>query len=359
MKTDKLVIKRWFDRHLHIRKGAMMQDVFIHTLLQRPTGAVIMPNPKGMEITYMERALQYREEMDDYQKRYFRMDFEPCLTLYLTDQTPPGEVVEGFRRRLWRAVKVYLVDQKGEGGTTNSHLGVRDLLGRYGVFEHMEEHQIPLLGHFEAPEDSCDEFDREIVSFERDVVPIMQKFPKLPIVFEHITDSRVAECIAMADHNIQATVTAHHLMINRNALFKGGLSPLHWCKPVAKREVHRLKIREYVTSGPPKNPSRRKRFGAGTDSAPHDEDAKAKVCGCAAGIFTAPCAVELYTTVFDEENKLENLEDFLSKNFVELYGMKPSEETMTIERTPFEVPRKVGNIHVFKGGETLPWKLVA
>jgi dihydroorotase len=215
----------------------------------------------------------------------------------------------------------------------------------------MERAGIPLLGHFEAVEPDIDEFDREIVSLERDVQPLLTAFPGLRVVFEHITDGRVAAFIEGTSHLICATVTAHHLMINRNAMFAGGMNPLHYCKPVPKREESRLRLRRHVTSG-------NRKFGAGTDSAPHDESAKARPCGCAAGIFTAPCAVELYATVFDEDNALDNLGPFLSENFVELYGMKPSAETMTIERTPFEVPEKVGGVRVFKGGETLPWRLV-
>jgi dihydroorotase len=215
----------------------------------------------------------------------------------------------------------------------------------------MERRRIPLLGHLEAVEDDVDEFDREIVSVERDLQPLLKTFPNLPVVFEHITDGRAADFVAEAPYDIQATVTAHHLMINRNALFKGGLCPIHYCKPVAKREEHRRRVRNYVTTGNP-------RFGAGTDSAPHDEEAKSRPCGCAAGIFTAPKAVEMYATVFDEDDGLQYLDSFLSRNFLHLYGMKPSTETMTIVRQPNPVPRKVGSVLVFKGGTELPWKLV-
>jgi dihydroorotase len=215
----------------------------------------------------------------------------------------------------------------------------------------MEREGIPLLGHWEAVEEEVDEFDREKISVDRDLKPIIKSFPGLPIVFEHITTGDAADFVAEVDHEIYATVTAHHLVINRNAMFKGGMNPCHYCKPVPKREEHRLRVRKYVTSG-------NKRFGAGTDSAPHDEEAKSCCYGCAAGIFTAPCAVELYSTVFDEDNALGNLGPFLSENFVDLYGMKVSQEMMTLVRQPLEIPKKIGNVQVFKGGTTLPWTLL-
>jgi dihydroorotase len=185
----------------------------------------------------------------------------------------------------------------------------------------------------------------------------MKYCPGLPIVFEHITDGRAAEFVAEDNHpgGLYATVTAHHLIINRNAMFwwrgKRGMSPAHYCLPVAKREEHRLKVRKYVTSG-------NRRFGAGTDSAPHDEMAKSRCYGCAAGIFTAPVAVELYTTVFVEDNAVEHLEPFLSENFLSVYGTEASSETMTVERVPNIVPQKVGPFQVFQGGSELQWKLV-
>lgn len=312
-----------------------------------------IPDP----VDTIEKAKAYHERIEKAKKDalYFaettNTDFMPCMTCYLTDHTDPKEVVRGFQEGVWRAVKLYMANQKGQGGTTGSHAGVRNLLGRYSVLEAMERHQIPLLGHFEAVEEDVDEFDREIVSVERDLKPVLKAFPGLPVVFEHLTDGRAADFVAGADHNIQATVTAHHLMINRNAMFWGGMNPGHYCKPVPKRETHRVKVRQYVTSG-------NRRFGAGTDSAPHDESAKSHCYGCAAGIFTAPTAVEMYTTAFDEDNALQHLGPFLSENFLTLYGMKVSSEMMTVERATLAVPQKVGGVQVFKGGSKLPWKLV-
>src|SRR5680860_83670 len=349
MRTNSVTIPRWFDRHLHIRDGEMLKTVLPCTLNQKATGAIIMGNLKPPDET------STIEKTRAYQQRIISAlppdsDFVLCMTLYLTDDISPEEVVRGFKENIWRAVKLYMADQKGLGGTTGSQSGVKNLLGRYKVFEAMEKYGIPLLGHFEAVEKDVDEFDREITSLERDLIPLLNSFPGLPIVFEHLTDGNVADFIAEADYNIQATVTAHHLMINRNAMFSGGMNPGCYCKPVPKRETHRQKIRRYVTSGNP-------RFGAGTDSAPHNEEAKLHCYGCAAGIFTAPVAVELYTTVFDEDGALQNLGGFLSENFLSLYDMKVSSETMTIEHTSLLIPKKIGPDQVFKGGTELQWKL--
>ena len=263
--------------------------------------------------------------------------------------------VSGFHEGAWRAVKLYIANRRGQGGTTGSKQGVRNLLGRYKVLEAMEKHNIPLLGHFEAAEEDVDEFDREIVSVERDLKPMLKSFPGLSVVFEHLTDGRAADFVAQVDHDIHATVTAHHLMMSRNAMFmrdgQSGMNPGYYCKPVLKREIHRTKVRRYVTSG-------NIRFGAGSDSAPHTESVKSLCYGCAAGIFTAPAAVEMYTTVFDEDNALDNLEAFLSKNFLDIYRMQVSSETMVIERKPLLVPQKIGDVQVFKGGDVLPWTLV-
>src|SRR3989338_10986335 len=350
MKKDTVVIPRWFDRHLHVRNGDMLKVVLPCTLEECAQGAVIMGNLKHPDETLtIEKALAYRKRIQALLP--LDSDFVPCMTLYLTDSISPEEVVRGFEEGAWRAVKLYMSNQYGKGGTTGSQHGVRNLLGRYPVFEAMAKHKIPLLGHFEAVEADVDEFDREIVSVYRDLKPILESFPELPVVFEHLTDGRAADFVAEVDHDIYATVTAHHLMINRNAMFCGGMNPGHYCKPVPKRETHRAKVRQYVTSG-------NRRFGAGTDSAPHDESVKSRCYGCAAGIFTSPTAVDLYTMTFDEDNALQHLGPFLSENFLALYGMEVSSETITIERGTLVVPQKIGGVQVFKGGTELPWKLV-
>lgn len=348
-RVNSITIPRWFDRHIHIRDGRMMGDVLPETLRQRATGAVIMPNLE-VPITTISLAFAYRERI---RALVGNSDFAPIMTLYLTDRITPEEVVHGFEEGAWQAVKLYMADQEGKGGTTGSQHGVRFLRGRDSVFAAMEKHGIPLLGHFEAVETDVDEFDREAVSLERDLIPLLRDFPGLIVVVEHITDGRMADFVATSNHKtIYATVTAHHLHINRNAMFRGGMNSVHFCKPVPKRDEHRWQVRQYVTCGHP-------RFGAGTDSAPHPEGAKSRPCGCAAGIFTAPNAVELYAQAFDEDGALNHLQNFLSVNFVEIYGMSPSEQMMTIKRDPFFVPEKIGDVHVFRGGTTLPWKLVS
>lgn len=359
MKTDTVKIPRWFDRHLHIRSDDMMRIVLPYTLKQLATGAIIMPNLPD-PITTIEKAKAYRSHIEATLQSTFPQgtDFVPCMTLYLTDEIDPEEVVRGYKEGVWRAVKLYMANQQGLGGTTGSSHGVKNLRGRYSVFKEMEKHNIPLLGHFEAPEDCVDEFDREIVSIDRDLKPILKSFPGLPVVVEHITDGRTAEFVADSEHyHLYATVTAHHLMLNRNSMFWGGMNPGFYCKPVPKREAHRAKVRKYVTMGG-------RRFGAGTDSAPHSTFAKSAYCGCAAGIFTAPLAVELYTAVFDEDNALNRLGRFLSENFIGLYGMEVSREMMTIERKSWQVMETVTSqlvgtptVPVFKGGSRLEWKL--
>ena len=346
-----MTIHRWFDRHLHLRDGEMLKTILPCTLNQGTIGATVMGNLNHPdETSTIAKTLAYRNRI--LAALPPESDFIPCMTLYLTDEISPEEVVRGFLEGVWRTVKLYMANQNGKGGTTGSHRGVRNLLGRYRVFEAMEKYQIPLLGHFEAVEDDVDEFDREIVSTERHVSPMCKSFPGLPIVFEHLTDGRAADFVAGIIHPIYATVTAHHPIINRNAMFQGGMNPGNYCKPVPKRESHRQRVRKYVTSG-------NRRFGAGTDSAAHDESAKSHCYGCAAGIFTAPKALEMYATAFDEDNALEHLDPFLSENFLHVYGMQPSSETITIERRKQTIPRKVGGVQVFMGGSELPWTLVS
>ncbi len=352
---ESITIPRWFDRHLHIRDGDMMRKVLPSTLNQRATGAVIMPNLID-PISTVEKAMDYRQRIQFAINAVFtgqtaNSDFLPCMTLYLTDQISPEEVVRGFDQGAWSGVKLYMADQQGQGGTTGSHSGVKNLLGRYRVFEAMEKHGIPLLGHFEAVERVVDEFDREVVSLERDLMPILKSFPNLEVVFEHITDGRAADFVAEADHKINATVTVQHMTLNRNEMFWGGMNPVNYCKPVPKREEHRQKVRRYVTSGHP-------RFGAGTDSAPHDVSAKSRCSGCAAGIFTADSAVERYTAIFEEDDALQHLGPFLSENFLHIYGRKVSDEMMTIEHKTSVIPEYIGGVKVFQAGSTLQWKLV-
>ncbi|MCC2630530.1 MAG: dihydroorotase [Candidatus Paceibacter sp.] len=360
---DEVKIPRWFERHLHIRDGVnegdMMYTVLPYTLRQRPTGAVLMGN---LEHPYETSTI---EKTQAYARRVRSLipagcDFDPLFTCYMTDDISPQEVVAGYKQNVWGAVKLYLADKKGKGGTTNSQHGVRDLVGRYPVLESMAEHDIPFLTHCEAPDADVDEFDREIVGLERYIKPALKAVPGLRVVIEHVGDGRVADFVAGTGYNVRATVTIQGMKLNRNALFQGGLCPGHWYKPVAKREEHRLKVRQHVMSGNP-------RFGAGTDSAPHREGTKTRYLGCNAGIFTAFAAVEEYTQMFDEDNALEHLGNFMSVNFVDWYGRKVSEEMMTLKRLITNIPERIcssltsersTDIVVFRGGQTVLWKLV-
>ncbi len=360
-KKDSITIPRWFDRHLHIRQGEMLGTVLPQTLAQQAAGAVIMPNTSP-PISTIERAISYRKHIVSVSEKFFSksgpnqsrdIEFRPRLTCYLTDTITPDEVETGFKEKIWCAGKFYPARPDGSGGTTNASHGVKNFEGLFPVIERMEKIGMPFLGHFESVRPEVDIFDREIKAFEEYAVPLFYKFPELKIVWEHVTDGRTVDFITtfLTTTKLYATITAHHLVMNRNAIFEGGLNPGHYCLPVAKREEDRLKLVKAITSGNP-------RFGAGTDSAPHDVLNKSRCYGCAAGIFTAPCAVELYAKVFDEENALEHFGNFMSRNFLEIYGMEPSAEMMTLERKEWRVPEMIGNIPVFWGGKTLPWKLV-
>lgn len=346
-----LQIRRWFDRHLHLRDGDMMADVLPCTLSQRATGALVMPNLIPDPVITVDRAFAYRQRIRSLLPP--GSDFEPVMTCYLTDHTTPQMVEDGFRQGVWRAAKLYMADKNGQGGTTGSAHGVRDLIGLYPVFRKMQEIGMPLLGHFEAVEPDVDEFDREKDSLERDLKPLRREFPELIIVAEHVTTAELADFVDAAPGPTFATLTPQHIRHNRNKLFAGGMNPIAWCKPVLKRSRHMERVRGYATQG-------HQRFGAGTDSAPHVEAKKAVCCGCAAGVFSAPLAAELYLMTFLEDGRAENLERFMSENLLrEVYGVEPSEERMTFVRRERVVPERVGSVRVFAGGETLPWTLLA
>lgn len=345
-RIDSITIPRWFDRHLHLREGELLKLVLPSTLGQQLAGAILMGNFETNPVTTIKRAVDYHMEIRSLLPQ--EADFQARVALYLTDETDPNEVVWGFQQNIWHAVKLML---RGPGGSTNSHFGVEDTFHCYPVFEVMQRHQIPLLNHGEVVDGETDEFDREVEYLKQVAMPLLRDFPDLPFVFEHVSDSRVADFVATCnDYQLGATITPYHLIKNRNAMFLGGMNPEYYCRPVLKREDHRLQIRKYVTSGHP-------RFGAGTDSAPHLMEKKMRISGCSGGIFNAPAAVELYTTVFDEENALQHLENFLSVNLLHMYGLKPSTKTMTLVRQPTEIPEMVGNVKVFMGGEIIPWRL--
>jgi dihydroorotase len=271
------------------------------------------------------------------------------MTCYLTDQTEPNEIERGFREGIWVAAKLYPA-----GATTNSASGVTDIRTIYPTLERMQKIGMVLCIHGEVTDPEIDVFDREAVFIERVLWRLVDDFPELKIVLEHITTADAADFVAANAPNVAATVTPQHLIINRNAIFAGGLRPHAYCLPVAKREKHRLAVRRAATSGAPN-------IFLGTDSAPHPRHAKESACGCA-GIFNAPFALESYAAVFDAEGKLDNFEAFASVNGPRFYGLPLNEGTVTLERAEAEVPERIesGGIELvpFHAGETLRWKFI-
>jgi dihydroorotase len=352
MRTDKLTIPAYLDRHFHFREDEMLAAILPFILRSQAAGAVGIGNLKHPnETSTIEKTAHYRQEIEACIPP--GSDFQLFMTCFLADEITPDEIVEGFKRGVWCAAKIMLA---GPAGSTNSEYGVKNFRGRYSVFAAMEKVGMPILFHCEATDDGLDEFEREYIGLYRYLDPMVRAFPDLKVVFEHISDGRCADYVAEGRPNLFATVTAHHLLCDSSALFVGGLNPLHWCKPVLKSREHQRTVRRYVTSGHP-------RFGAGTDSAAHDRRKKAKTTGCSAGICIADAAPALYATVFDQDNAMEHFEAFMSRNFIDVYGAKLSNRTMTLVREPSTIPTTIETrdgetVEVFMGGQTLPWKLV-
>lgn len=338
---SRLVIRRPDDWHVHLRDGDMLEAVAGHTA-SRFARAIVMPNLAPPVIS-VAAAEAYRTRILAALPR--GSGFTPLMTCYLVDHAPPAEIVRGFEESVWAAAKLYPAH-----ATTNSADGVTDVRSLSPALEAMQRIGMPLLVHGEVTDPEVDVFDREAVFIERVLAPLVRDFPALKIVFEHITTAEAAAFVADAGPNLAATVTPHHLVINRNALFEGGLRPHAYCLPVAKRERHRKAVRRAAVSGSAK-------FFLGTDSAPHTVSAKEAACGCA-GIFNAPFALETYAAVFEEEGALERLEAFASENGPNFYGMPLNEGRVTLERAPVVVPETVSGIVPFLAGETLPWRLV-
>ena len=337
MASQTLTIRRPDDWHVHLRDGDMLRKVAPYTARQFAR-AIIMPNLVP-PVTTPEAAAAYRERI----REAAGPGFEPLMTCYLTDETSPAEIARGFEDKVWIAAKLYPA-----GATTNSASGVTDIRNIYPTLRRMEEIGMVLCVHGEVTDPDVDVFDREAVFIERVLEPVTREFRGLRIVLEHITTEDAASFVLGRD-NIAATVTPQHLIINRNALFAGGLRPHAYCLPVAKREKHRLAVRAAATSGAAN-------VFLGTDSAPHTREAKESGCGCA-GIFNAPFALESYATVFDEENALDKLEAFASINGPRFYGLPVNDDTVTLDRIEVQVPGEIGGIVPFHAGETLGWKL--
>jgi len=339
--SQTLTIRRPDDWHVHLRDGDMLRAVAPYTARQFAR-AIVMPNLVP-PVTTPEAAADYRDGIVEAAGP----GFTPLMTCYLTDESRPDEIARGFEQGIWVAAKLYPA-----GATTNSASGVTDIRNIYPTLARMAEIGMVLCVHGEVTDPDVDVFDREAVFIDRILSRLVEDFPALKIVLEHITTADAVDFLRGRE-TVAATVTPQHLLMNRNALFAGGLRPHAYCLPVAKREKHRLAVREAATSGDPN-------IFLGTDSAPHARSAKESACGCA-GIFNAPFALEIYASVFEAEGKLDRLEDFASVNGPRFYGLPLNQGTITLERGEATVPERIesGGIELipFLAGETLGWKL--
>jgi dihydroorotase len=343
--ADRLTIRRPDDWHLHLRDGAALKAVLPCTA-QQFARAIVMPNLTP-PVTTAAAANAYRERILAVLPA--GLSFTPLMTAYLTNSTDPDDLAAGFRAGAFVAAKLYPAH-----ATTNSAAGVTDIRNIDAVLERMAEVGMPLLVHGEVTDHDVDIFDREAVFIDTILVPLVNRLPTLRIVFEHATTERAVEFVRGSAANIGATITPHHLLLNRNAMFQGGIRPHHYCLPVVKREKHRLALVEAATSGDP-------HFFLGTDSAPHAVCAKEAAYGCA-GIFNAPTAIELYAEVFDAAGALDKLEGFASLNGPRFYGLPVNEQRLTLERSPMTVPDAValpdgGEIRPFRAGEQVAWRI--
>ncbi len=341
--TETLTITRPDDWHLHLRDGAAMAAVLPATAAQFAR-AIVMPNLKP-PVTTAAAATAYRERI--VAALPDGADFTPLMTLYLTDKLPPDEI------RRAKDAGVVAVKLYPAGATTNSDAGVTDIRKTAATLEAMQREGLLLLVHGEVTDSDIDIFDREAVFIERVMQPLRRDFPGLKVVFEHITTKEAVQYVAASDQHTAATITAHHLLFNRNAIFKGGLRPHYYCLPVLKREVHRQALVQAATSGSAK-------FFLGTDSAPHAAVLKENsVCG--AGCYTAPAAMELYAEAFEAADALDKLEAFASFNGPDFYGLPRNRGKVTLKREPWTLPESVpfgdAVLKPLRAGETLNWKL--
>ncbi|MBW8753065.1 MAG: dihydroorotase [Sphingomonadales bacterium] len=339
-----LTIRRPDDWHVHLRDHEVMRGVLPYTARQFAR-AIVMPN-LSPPVTTAAGVNAYRERL--VAAIPAGLDFTPLMTAYLTDGSDPADIARGFAGGVFVAAKLYPAH-----ATTGSAHGVTDVANIRGVLETMQDIGMPLLVHGEVTDPDVDIFDREAVFIERVLAPLVRDLPGLKLVFEHITTREAVAWVDSAGTNVAATITPQHLHINRNAMLVGGIRPHAYCLPVAKRETHRLALRQAATSGSPK-------YFLGTDSAPHAVSAKESACGCA-GIFNAPFALESYAAVFDEEGALDRFEAFASENGPRFYGMPLNQGTITLERREVTVPDVVDAngtpVVPFHAGTSLPWRL--
>jgi dihydroorotase len=333
------------DWHLHLRDDALMHSVLPDTVRQFAR-AIVMPNLRP-PVTTTAQALEYRLRI--LNELPAGMTFEPLMTLYLTDNTSADEIGRAKQSGAVHAVKLYPA-----GATTNSDAGVTDLRKTYPVLEEMQRCGMPLLVHGEVTDPVIDVFDREAVFIEQVLQPLLRDLPGLRVVFEHITTKDAAQFVSEAPDNIAATLTAHHLLYNRNAMLVGGIRPHYYCLPILKRETHREALMKAATSGS-------KKFFLGTDSAPHALHTKETACGCA-GCYTAHAAIELYAEAFEQAGALSRLEAFASFYGADFYGLPRNTQTIALRKEDWLVPATVGfgehRLVPLRAGETLKWKLL-
>ena len=333
------------DWHLHVRDHEYLADVVPHTAAMF-SRAIIMPNLKPPVCT-VEQALSYRERI--LAATPANNPFKPLMVLYLTNNTTAEEIIEAVNSEHVHAVKYYPA-----GATTNSDAGVTDIKNADAALAKMEELGLPLLLHGEVTDPNVDVFDREQVFIDTVLYPLLKDFPHLKVVLEHITTKHAAAFVSQANDNIAATITAHHLLFNRNVMFKGGMNPHYYCLPILKRETHREALIAAATSGSHK-------FFLGTDSAPHAQDNKETSCGCA-GIYSAHAAIELYAEAFDQAGSLDKLEGFASFYGPDFYGLPRNTDSITLEKTDWQVPQSYSfaqqKLIPLRAGEMIHWKRV-
>jgi len=332
------------DWHLHVRDGNILKDIIPHTA-ERFGRAIIMPN-LNPPVTTTAQAQDYKQRIQAAIPE--GLNFSPLMTLYLTDNTKPAEIITAKQSGIVHAVKYYPA-----GATTNSDAGVTDIKKTYAVLERLQAHNIPLLLHGEVTNAEVDVFDREAVFIDKILQPLQKDFPELKIVLEHITTAQAVEFIQSTPTNVAATITPQHLLFNRNDIFKGGIRPHYYCLPILKREKHREALVKAAISGNPK-------FFLGTDSAPHSQTAKESACGCA-GMYSAHAAIELYAEAFDQNNAIDMLEGFASKFGPAFYQLPENQDQITLinEEHQIEESYHFGNEKLIplKAGEAIQWKL--
>ena len=341
---NQIIIRQPDDWHVHLRDDAILQSVLPYTARQFAR-AIVMPN-LDPPIISREMARSYRERIRAAIPT--GLEFKPLMTCFLTDLSDSEEIAQGFFEGVFSACKLY-----PSGATTNSDCGVSNIKNIYKILDRLQTIGMPLLIHGEVVDKDVDVFDREAVFIDRILKSLVKDFPDLKIVLEHITTIQSIEFVQASSDNIAATITPHHLIINRNAMFEDGIRPHNYCLPLAKRETHRLALRKVATSGS-------KKFFLGTDSAPHAVSRKETSCGCA-GIFNAPCAIETYAQVFEEENKLDTLEFFSSINGPNFYGLPLNNKVMTLHKSKNYIAEQIKikdqSFIPFNAGQTINWSI--